>query len=399
MTARLVALALAVALALVGCSGNPPPIDPDDAARLACILAGGQWVEGRCIMPPPPPPPPPDPCDKCTADQQCVDGECRDPDTPWECPLPMPGCHETGQTCSSPGAPCWYNPTADPEVCMVAPDCPQEGCRFPQGLPNDRFTVGPKLGTMGGIVNATMAEMTGCFVGQESCRISVPVDVWFGDVCEALRAKGYCCGRHVDTPPGHDVCPPGAGCTDQISVKASDFCDGRPHEQYRIINPQENAVRWHPSARLFSYAVECDVPPPTGCAPALTGIRRKMNLHCPGDDPRRKWCDHTPGEGDLARCQAIGLGCMPGTGGANRRRCVPRNDCPPQTEGHALRKVCESEFYGWPSGRADPTWSSDGRIVMKKRPDGTLNRAMAYTPNGTWLKVCARDGTCGKVSR
>lgn len=47
--------------------------------------------------------------------------------TPWECPLEMPGCHETGQTCSEPpDARCWHNPTNDPEHCEEAPLCEPE---------------------------------------------------------------------------------------------------------------------------------------------------------------------------------------------------------------------------------------------------------------------------------
>ena len=328
MTARLVVLALALALALVGCSGNPPPIDPDDAARLACILAGGRWVDGRCIMPPPPPPPPPDPCDKCTAEQKCVNGKCQDPDPP-----PPAECVEESR--------------------LVVARC-----------------AGPVFHSEVKAATAALGDLTGLNPNDNLDTLAAQL---------RTQLPGRCILSGIEA----------------LFILRD---DGLYEENHAVFF--ENGS-WTNSGRgKFKYCHRnTGSTPEQKCAPPLPGTRRRMLLHCPKDDPRRKWCDHTPSDGDLARCQAIGLGCMPGTGGDNRRRCVPRNDCPPQTEGHALREACESEFYGWPSGQADPTWSSDGRIVMKKRPDGTLNRAMAYTPNGTWIKVCARDGTCGKVSR
>jgi len=64
-----------------GCGGNPPPIDPCDAARLVCIAQGGEFVEpcGPCEDNEPPPPPPP----TCEPPLVLVDGECvRDPQLP-----------------------------------------------------------------------------------------------------------------------------------------------------------------------------------------------------------------------------------------------------------------------------------------------------------------------------
>lgn len=366
-------VALVVALALVGCSGNPPPGDPAEAAALVCALAGGEWVDGRCIMPEPPL----DPCDECNPEQQCVAGVCRDPEPPpWECPLPMPGCHETGQLCSSPGAPCWYNPTADPEACMAAPDC----------------DTPPPPPTSGCVDESKLVVVLG------------PRPVFHSEVKAATSALGDLTGLN----PNDNLDTLAA----QLRTQLPNRCilsgiealfilrDDGLYEENHAVSFEDGS--WTNNGRgkfKFCHRNTGATPPPQACAPTLPGTRRRMLLHCPGDDPRRKWCDHTPSDGDLTRCQAIGLGCMPGTGPAAGKPCRDRHDCPPQTEGHPLRQACESEFYGWPEGDADPTWSSDGRIVMRTRPDGTVNRSMAFTPNGTWIKVCARDGTCGKVSR
>ena len=71
-------------------------------AILACSIAACAWPPWNPQPPQPTPTPAP----------------------PWECELEMPGCHETGATCSSPDAQCWHNPTSSPEHCEEAPACP-----------------------------------------------------------------------------------------------------------------------------------------------------------------------------------------------------------------------------------------------------------------------------------
>ncbi len=346
--------------------------------------------------------------------------------TPWECPLEMPGCHETEppQQCSSEASPCWHNPTGQPEHCEEAPKCdepelpqPQcptftdragivrtlddpcdcyfgqawnpcpepQVCDFPQGI-EDRITpAAHNPGTMGSVVNRAMADITGCPVGQNPCPISFQVDVWFNLVCERIREMGFCCGRHDNEPPG---------ATDQISVKATDFCDGGQHENYRVINPAENGVRWFPSAKLDAWNVDCgDVgptPPPTPSPPP--------GSDCP--DPHPETCEewgfglkkHGPDwdstfqcRKSCAYCEAIGMGEH---GGVIRCGCPVRPECGHDAEPDAIchdRPACEADMIG------EQQWWCDGQKI-----ESNENSAQARCHGH--VKTCTEDGrTCGEA--
>ena len=119
LSVRAVLFALAVAV-ILSCNGVPPI--PQDCRLIGCPTGlvctespTGAW---SCQEPPP--------CSEtnpCADDQICVDGKC-EPKPAWECPLPYPGCYETGQICSNPpDERCWVNPTQNPEHCEEAVLC------------------------------------------------------------------------------------------------------------------------------------------------------------------------------------------------------------------------------------------------------------------------------------
>jgi hypothetical protein len=160
--------------------------------------------------------------------------------------------------------------------------------------------------------------------------------------CEKLCEMGFSCGRHEDFPGG----------SDQISVKLGSFCDGRVHENYRIINPQENGVRWYPSAGLDAWYVKCDdTAPPSDVCPDP-----------PPDMDSMKFTKHEKGDhldttlttvGQPEFCESIGYCCMPTTGPCGAPGCVPRGGCPVWGDSHPDRTACEKEL-------CDQKWECNG---------------------------------------
>jgi hypothetical protein len=337
----------------------------------------------------PPPEPPVNPCDKCTPEQECVDGTCVDPLPPYtdSCQALL----DEGMPWCEPGTPCGdcvHNPTSDPRHCeklqdcvepppvLPEPQCPKftdrggtercqsdacecycderyvpcenEECAFPQGIDNEHFTAVPNPGTYGSVVNKAMAELSGCAVGTD-CPITFHPDKWMGLVCEVLCVQyGLNCGRHDDTPPG---------ATDQISVKKGDFCDGKLHENYQIYNYGGKKVRWAPGGTQDAWLVDCDegMPPPEpepDCPlPHPDMNKMKFNAHEKGNH-----LDTTlTTVGQPEYCESIGFCCMPGTGGCGEDSCIPRGGCPvrpecgPEVPADAIchdRFACEQELCG-----------------------------------------------------
>jgi hypothetical protein len=243
---------------------------------------------------------------------------------------------------------------------------------------------------MGSVVNRAMADITGCSVGQEPCPISFHVDVWFRLVCERIKEMGFCCGRHNDTPPG---------ATDQISVKATDFCDGGQHENYRVINPAENGVRWFPSAKLDAWNVDCPpgpTPPPT---PPPTPTPPPPGSDC--GDPHPSTCEQT--EIGLKKhhqnwdstykctrsceyCEAIGMGSI---GGTIRCSCPVRPECGSDAEPDAIcheREACEADAIGVQQ------WWCNGQPIAPLPHNSAQAHCIGH------VRTCTEDGrTCAEA--
>ena len=336
------------------------------ALCVVALVGCGGWT---------PKPPPVNPCDQCSPEQTCVDGQCVDPYTE-ACQALLdegkPWCHESGMTCGE----CVHNPTGDPRHCEMAPECPVDppqecpvcpqgqhcddpevgcvpdevepptGCTFPQGIPDERFTKVQNPEVYGSVVNKAMSDLTGCAVGT-TCPVSVHVDTWFSLVCDQLNEMGFCCGRHRDNPGG----------SDQISVKKDDFCDGGIHENYRVINPQHNGVRWYPSAALDAWKVECETtpPPPSDVCPDPPPNTDKMKFQ---KKEEGRYLDTTwITVNQPAWCASIGYCCMPGTGTppntCGSQGCIPRGGCPVWGDGHGDRPACEKKL-------CDQKWECNG---------------------------------------
>lgn len=330
---------------------------------------------------------------------------------------------------------CVHNPSQDPRHCEQAPDCggpgplPEPQCPTftdrggslrPMGdnacdcyfgevwhpcevvenqwfpiVPENQITgAGGNPGTMGSVVNKAMAELTGCYAGQEPCPLSLPEDLWDQAVCRKIHEYGFYCGRHVESPLGQ-VCPPGGGCSDQISVKASSFCDGGPHENYRIVAPGQDRVRWYPSAKLDAWNVDCTgarwpqdggptPPPPTPSPPPGDGCgdphprtctQSQITVKRHGGPNSCRWDSTYQCTRSCDYCKAIGMGSIGGT-----IRC----SCPVRPEGSPERAACERAVLG------TQQWWCDGQKI-----DPEANPAQAVCCGH--VKTCTEDGaTCGE---
>jgi hypothetical protein len=295
---------------------------------------------------------------------------------------------------------------ATPDLCPTEPDPeptppPTENMWFPI-VPQDQITaVRGNPGNWGSALNRAMADLTGCYVGQEPCPVSLPVDLWFQAVCKQLHAGvtvgdetvAFYCGRHVESPIGQ-VCPPGGGCSDQISVKKESFCDSNFHENYRVINPAENGVRWFPSAKLDAWNVDCtgatwpeepgepteppvDAPPSGGCTdPDPRGLPGEFVLHC--GQGNGTVCDSTYKVRDRDYCDSV---CSP----LEPDVCFTgRGACPMRMEGDPERHVCYEAVV------APQQWWCDGQ------PIDPLDHNPARARCTGLAKTCTADGaTCG----
>jgi hypothetical protein len=366
-------LVAAMALSMIGCGSWPP--------------GGGQ----------PPKPPEPPHTEECQA--------LLDQGLPW--------CHEADMTCGE----CVHNPSSDPRHCQKAdacepteppplpePQCPSftdrggtlrvqgdacdcwfgqqwvecpteppvASCGFPQGIPNEKFTLAPNPGTYGSAINAVMADITRCSVGSD-CPITFGPDPWMALVCEKLCEAGLNCGRHINATPGG---------TDQISVKSGSFCDGQPHQNYKIYNYGGGKVIWAPAAKQDGWRVECVdgpvEPPPTGeCVnPDPTGYGAEFTVHCGLGNGTM--CDSTYKVVGRQYCEQV---CSP----IDPETCFTgRDKCPLRMEGDPEREICERQEIG------EQAWWCDGQPI-----DPEENRARARCPSGN-ARTCTEDlETCG----
>lgn len=248
--------------------------------------------------------PPPPPCEECPT--------CPDCPTPTPCPEPTP------------------TPTPTPEP----------GCSFPQGLPEGEYTGAEASSTKAALVNAVMAEITGCNVGSRCLHGKSPQE-WMQLVVAAIRERGTCAGQHID------------GQTDEIAVKVDNACRW---EGYHITTHGANpTVVWAPGAVRPSWIIPsryCGDVAQDGCpAPLPDKTKFKINLA----KHNGKW-DATPTTVmTCAYCAEIGLGEMGG---------VPRCGCPMRPEGNVYRSACERYVLG-----GDPVWYCNGvRIESLANP-------------------------------
>jgi hypothetical protein len=267
-----------------GCAIFDRP-DPDDAEAIACIMQGGDWVDGECVYPPDPDP---------------------DPD-----PDPEP------------------EPTPTPE------------CDFPQGIPDREFTKLPVSSKHAKVVNEVIAEITGCSVGSRCMHGKSPQE-FMQLVVAALRERGivdadgkpteenFCAGQHI------------TGHTDEIAVSV----DCRAvWEGYHITTygPRPTVV-WSPGSRRPAYQIppsycvdNTDPPPPVqpDCPdPIPDKSRLSFKINC---GPRGN-CDATAVVTRSCKfCADIGLGEYEG-----KIRC----GCPVRPDGHPERSACEQFVVG-----------------------------------------------------
>jgi hypothetical protein len=97
-------------------------------------------------------------------------------------------------------------------MAVVPPPIPVPEHRFPQGVPEEdytRHTSKPKLDAQ---VNAVLAQLSGCTVGQPSCQHGRDPWAFLPEVTGELRKQGLWAGQHVE------------GKTDEIAVATS--CEG-----------------------------------------------------------------------------------------------------------------------------------------------------------------------------
>jgi hypothetical protein len=237
--------------------------DPEDAEAIACIVSGGEWVDGVCFYPDPPPDPEPEPT-----------------------PTPEP----------------------DPEPTPT----PKPACGFPQGLEASEFTGGSKLRTKGNLVNEVMAEITGCNVGS-NCPHGKSPQEWMSVVVQTLQERGECAGQHID---GH---------SDEIAIHTGDCVWESYHIAYfgdpSTVVWYPGALRW--AYRIPSKYCEA-IPEPVvkECpAPKPNRLQLYFNIKCGS----RGNCDATPlVVKSCGYCDSIGMGRM--GDGSIRCSCPVRHD-------------------------------------------------------------------------
>jgi len=343
--------------------------------------------------------------------------------TPWKCELGMPGCHETNppQSCSAPGAPCWHNPTSNPQHCEQAPacdtpelpqpqcqtftdrggdlrrssescdcyfgqawnPCPSAVCSFPQGQ-SQNLTMGPVLRLAAPTVNTAMRELTGCDIGTD-CPTGMAPDEWMHAVIEAVQSTGLCAGRHIDATPGG---------TDEIAVAMS--CGGW-WEGYKIYNYGGGKVIWSPNAdrpawRLNDPSVcgagpqptpppgPTPTPPPSGDCPAPHPDTDRMKFKATEHNGILDTTWVTVNQEPF--CRAIGMSPM--GDGTLRAGCPVR---PEGGEGSEERAACEAELCG-------QKWECNGEPY----PPYKGNTAQTNC-RGHWKTYCTNAPTVAEGNR
>jgi hypothetical protein len=356
---RLAAVVLAVLFS--SCGGGLPPIDPPEPPEPEPCTVGScerntedprMCVEGDCV-----------PCEPnledaiwntdageitCSTEERPVkhwppDSECPVLTDPCEVPpeLPQPQCPrftDRGGTerCQSGACDCY----CEEEWVACEPSSTTCPAGFPQGVPNEDFTMGPVMRAYAPTVNTAMRTLTGCDIGTD-CRTNMEPDEWMHAVIDLVQRTGLCAGRHIDTTPGG---------TDEIAVTAD--CSGW-WEGYKIYNYGGGKVIWSPNADRPAWKIDpkhCDgggtEPPPAGDCPQPHPDVSKMQFKCREHNGILDCTWVTVNQPDF--CASIGYCCMPGSpcncNECGAAGCTPRGGCPVRGDGNPERPVCEAEL-------------------------------------------------------
>lgn len=316
------------------------------------------------------------------------------PPPPWQCELEMPGCHETGQTCSTPEAPCWHNPTQDPEHCEEAPACP-----LPQPQCETFTNRGGELQCQSGSCD--------CYCGSDwiECEplpppVRCPVeDQLEADSCAApqhsedVKAATTQLGDRTGRPPRESLdllavtirAQTGRCVVSGIEAVFIARDDGLYEENHAVFFGDGS---WTNSG--WGRFIGChravwdhrDVCPDPG--PNLDSM--KFTLH----DTGNYWDSTFITVGQPEFCASIGYCCMPGTGGnvCGAPGCIARGGCPVWPDGHPNRAACEKELIG------AQQWWCDGQ------PIDYYNRNPAQAQCNGHVKTCTQDGrTCAEADK
>lgn len=317
------AAVLVPACIIANCAGGP---SPEDAEAIACIVSGGDWVDGACVYPD----------EKALCEKRCAPIPChdREEDGAWECDWPCQE-HNWTEECEDP----------DPEPEPTPPPV-TKGRPFPQGIPEAEYTKIPATSERAEEVNVVMAEITGCNIGSRCLHNKSPQE-WMQLVVIALREQGIDAGQHVD------------GETDEIAVRVPrNVCRWEGYHVTTYAN--KPTVVWNPGAVRPSYSIPpsyCEFPDPdpvAGCpVPQPTREKLVLDLKSHGHG---KW-DLTPKQKRACEyCKDIGMGDIGG---------VPRCGCPVRNEGDPFRSACEQFIMG-----GAPRWFCSGNEIpaTKKNP-------------------------------
>ena len=282
--------------------------------------------------------------------------------TPWECPLEVPGCHETDppQTCSTEESPCWHNPTDDPESCEYAPDC--------DSPPTEPTPPPPS---------------TACVTESDLVAIDCPTPGadFQDEVKDATDTLGDLRGR----PPQENL----QKLAEQLRTQMPERCliggieavfihrdDGSYEENHAVFFGNG---AWTNSGRGVFVGCHADsdpTEPPGGeCVdPDPTGLEAEFKLNKHGNDwdstyrvRNRQYCDAvcSPEEPDV---------CFTG-----------RNACPLRFEGDPERLPCELQEIG------DQKWWCNGQPI-----ESNANPAQARCHGH--VKTCTENGrTCAEA--
>ena len=297
---------------------------------------------------PPDPPDPPDP-----------------PTPPWECPLAeeMPGCHETGQTCSAIGAPCWHNPTSNPEHCEQAAPCPTDPPDPPDPPPSDGCAVESQLvlsTCAGAVYNATVKQATDALG-----------DLTGGHPQENLKLLA----SKVKEQSGRECVFGGQEALFLLRP------DGLYEENHAVFFRDGSWTGNGFGKFKHCHSVEGSVPPPSeSCGPPHPNLAKmKFNHTDKGNHVDTTWTTVN----QCAYCAEINMGCMPGTG--VYPDCTHRCGCPVRPEGHVERQPCEAEL-------CDQKWTCNGVPV-----EGWKGNPAQTNCQGHWVTWCSAEGSTARA--
>ena len=348
----------------------------------------------------PGPNPPENPCDKCTPEQECVDGTCVDPLPPYteSCQAlldeGLPWCHEAGMTCGD----CVHNPSTDPRDCEKAADCPVG----PPQLPQPQCpTFTDRGGTLqcqsdacdcycgqtwnpcpppAGCVNEPNLIATTCFEEEFRDQVKAATDA-LGDLCGTFWKDNLdsLAAQLRDQMPGRCV----ISGVEAIFIQRD---DGKYEENHAVFS--KNGC-WTNSGYGRYIGCHVDVtpgpeppeptPPPGGECPAPHPDLTKMKFQ---KSEQGKYIDTTwITVNQPAYCASIGYCCMPGTGPCGEPGCIPRAGCPVRGDGDPERPLCEAEL-------CDQKWECNGEPY----PPYKGNPAQSDC-RGHWTTWCSAPGS------